>query len=57
MLQYHVKKWTSAVLHIIALQVVFSLLQLSVLENRTSRSFGVKNMDAQTREKVLDLGE
>ncbi|VDO83155.1 unnamed protein product [Heligmosomoides polygyrus] len=54
-LQYHVKKWTSAVLHIIALQVVFSLLQLSVLENRTSRSFGVKNMDAQTREKVLDL--
>ncbi|VDO84518.1 unnamed protein product [Haemonchus placei] len=35
--------------------VAFSLLQLSVMETRTEHSFGLKNMDMETRKKVLDF--
>ncbi|XGW03364.1 hypothetical protein V3C99_014950 [Haemonchus contortus] len=35
--------------------VAFSLLQLSVMETRTEHSFGLKNMDMDTRKKVLDF--
>ncbi|KAK6755745.1 hypothetical protein RB195_014250 [Necator americanus] len=35
--------------------IAFSLLQLGLLENRTENSFGLRTMDAKTRERVLEF--